>query len=65
MRTILKRGKAMIKATALRGVLHLEYEGRAVTISLDGLRLADVIEYVERKTGKRVVLIAGQLGKGG
>jgi hypothetical protein len=53
----------MIQAVALRGVLALYYEGRTVEIDLSGLRLADVIEYVERKTGKRVVLIAGQLGR--
>ena len=53
----------MIKAVALRGVLTLAYEGRTVDIDLSGLRLADVLEYVERKSGKQVQLIAGQLGK--
>ena len=51
-----------IEAVVLRGVLTLWFGGRTVDIELEGLRLADVVEYIERKTGKRVRLIAGQLG---
>ncbi len=53
----------MITAVALRGILTLSFEGRTVNIDLEGLRLTDVIEYIERKTDKRVNLLAGQLGK--
>lgn len=49
----------MIEAVALRGILTLWLEGRTVDIDLDGLGLAEVIGYVERKTGKRVNLLAG------
>lgn len=49
----------MIAAVALRGILTLWFRGQTVDIDLDGLKLAEVIEYVERKTGKQVRLLAG------
>ncbi len=53
----------MITAVALRGVLTLSFEGRTVEVSLEGFRLAEIIEYIERKTGKQINLLAGQLGR--
>lgn len=50
----------MIDAVALRGILTLRFRGQMVDIDLDGLKLAQVIEYIERKTGKQVNLVAGQ-----
>ena len=48
--------REMIEAFELNGVLTLSFEGRTVDISLDGLGLFQVVDYIERKTGKRVNL---------
>jgi len=50
----------MIQAVALRGVLTLKYEDRTVDISLEGLRLADVLDYIERHSKMKVQLVAGR-----
>ena len=46
----------MIEAFELNGVLTLSFEGRTVDIDLEGFSLFEVIDYIERKTGKRVEL---------
>jgi len=51
----------MIEAVALRGVLTLYYDGQQVDINLDGLCLGEVLNYVRRKTGLQINLIAGRL----
>lgn len=52
-----------MRAVALRGILLLSYESRMVEIDLTDLRLADVLDYIERRTGRKVNLIAGELGE--
>ena len=52
----LEKEKEMIKAFELNGILTLSYGDRMVDIDLDGLDLFEVVDYIERKTGKQVDL---------
>jgi hypothetical protein len=51
--------KDCIEAVAVRGSLALWYQGRKVTIDLEGLRLLDVMDYIRRRTGMDIHLLAG------